>query len=83
MTVFVQREDCTGSAGATLVFDACCVCGGTGADCVGCNAGSSPNVTAVFQFDSCLTCGGNGSTCVGCDLVPFSGSNVDGGDICR
>ena len=82
--MFVLRENCAGSAGSSMVFDACCVCGGTGVDCVGCNTGSSnPNVTAVFQFDSCLTCGGNGSTCVGCDSVPFSGSNMDEGNICR
>lgn len=59
------------------------MCGGTGVDCVGCSSGSSHNVTSVFQFDSCLTCGGNGSTCVGCDLVPFSGSSDDEGNICR
>ena len=51
--------DCAGTAGGTVVNDACGVCAGDGSTCAGCD--SVPNSGAVN--DACGICGGDGSTC--------------------
>ncbi|KAI6659268.1 protocadherin Fat 4-like [Oopsacas minuta] len=77
--VIAHRQDCTGSADSNNVYDACCICGGSGTTCMGCKT----NVSIAVQYDTCRVCGGDDSTCAGCDLVPFSYSQVDEGNICR
>ena len=59
-----------------LEYDACGVCGGTNATCIGCD-GKVGNGTHKAEYDECWVCGGNGSTCAGCDGIPNSGLLVD------
>eukprot|EP00949_MAST-11_sp_MAST-11-sp1_P000633 g633.t1 len=66
----------------TLIeYDACGICGGTNATCIGCD-GKVGNGTHKAEYDECWVCGGNGSTCAGCDGIPNSGLLVDACGVC-
>ena len=68
MTIQASRVGCNGVVNSALAHDACCVCGGGGDSCVGCDV----RVTNA-RYDSCDRCSGQ-STCLGCDYIPFSGT---------
>ena len=77
MTIEATRLGCDGIVNSGSVHDACCVCGGIGADCAGCDGVRGRNI----QYDSCDQCGGR-STCLGCDFIPFSGTEPGQCDAC-
>ena len=68
MTVKASRFGCDGVVNSAVVRDSCCVCGGGGGACDGCDSVRGSNV----QYDNCDQCGGR-SACLGCDFIPFSG----------
>lgn len=57
-------------APCTEGYSACGVCGGSNADCDGCNP------------DVCDVCNGDGTSCLGCDGIPFSGKELDFCGVC-
>ena len=71
------RYGCDGLLDSAQVHDPCCVCGGGGATCEGCDSVRGSGV----GYDSCGLCGGS-SSCLGCDWIPFSGTEEDDCDVC-
>ena len=71
------RYGCNGVINSGLIFDPCCVCGGTGDGCEGCDGvrGSGGH------YDFCDVCKGDGG-CEGCDNIPFSGSRMGDCGVC-
>ena len=68
MTIQASRFGCDGIVNSAVTHDACCVCGGDGSSCDGCD-----NLRENTRYDSCDLCGGQ-SACLGCDYIPFSGT---------
>lgn len=70
VAITATRNDCNGTPNTAIVHDACCICGGTGTGCIGCNSILGSNM----KYDSCGECNGNDDTCIGCDFIPLSTS---------
>ena len=70
MTIVASRYGCDGVVNSGLVFDACCVCGGSGEGCEGCDGVTGGNTL----YDACNVCDGPNTQCLGCDFIPFSGT---------
>ncbi len=77
VTVTAARYGCDGELDSRLVHDQCCVCGGGGETCAGCDGVRGSNVGR----DSCDQCGGT-SSCLGCDSIPFSGTELRQCQVC-
>lgn len=76
-TVTAARYGCDGGVNSASVHDQCCVCGGEGESCEGCDGTNGSNVGE----DACDVCGG-ASSCLGCDLIPFSGTEARQCQVC-
>ena len=72
-----SRLSCDDVINSGLTFDPCCLCGGDGGTCAGCDGVHASGE----MYGYCDECGGDGG-CEGCDLVPFSDSETGVCDEC-
>ena len=70
-TLKAARWGCDGNVNSGLVHDVCCICGGDGSSCKGCDGTTGSNMAR----GACDKCGDN-SECLGCDYIPFSNTQV-------